>query len=270
MTNERRQGIYWLLTIPSNDWIPCLPEKICYIKGQKELGTETSYSHWQVLAVCSKKESLRSIKTLFGRTCHAELSRSNAASDYVWKEDTRIPGTQFEFGQLPLKRNSKRDWEKIWQLAKDGKVDEIPPDVRIQHYRTIRTISADFAVPLAMERTCHVYWGSTGLGKSREAWSKAGMDAYPKDPRTKFWDGYRGHEVVVIDEFRGGIDISHLLRWLDRYPVLVEVKGSSTVLRAKTIFITSNLSPEDWYKDLDEQTKEALLRRLEIKHFRSL
>jgi len=96
------------------------------------------------------------------------------------------------------------------------------------------------------------------------------LDAYPKDPRTKFWDGYNGQQHVVIDEFRGSIDISHMLRWLDRYPVIVEVKGSSTCLVATTIWITSNLDPRDWYMDLDVDTKQALLRRLVITHFDGL
>lgn len=111
-----------------------------------------------------------------------------------------------------------------------------------------------------------MFWGATGVGKSRRAWAEATFDAYPKDPRTKFWDGYRGQEHVVIDEFRGGIDVSHLLRWLDRYPVNVEIKGSSTTLCAKKFWITSNLPPEQWYPDLDEATKLALLRRLNVTH----
>lgn len=93
------------------------------------------------------------------------------------------------------------------------------------------------------------------------------MEAYPKTPTTKFWDGYRGEEHVVIDEFRGNIDISHLLRWLDRYPCIIEVKGSSLVLRAKHIWITSNLDPRQWYPLVDPDTVEALLRRLAITYF---
>lgn len=93
------------------------------------------------------------------------------------------------------------------------------------------------------------------------------MDAYAKDPRTKFWDGYSGQLNVVMDEFRGGIDISHMLRWLDKYPVLVECKGSSTVLKARSIWITSNIPPREWYPDLDRATLDALLRRLTIREF---
>lgn len=94
-----------------------------------------------------------------------------------------------------------------------------------------------------------------------------GLQAYPKDPRSKFWDGYRGQAHVVIDEFRGGIDIAHLLRWFDRYPVIVEVKGSSVVLNAKKIWITSNLAPEAWYPDTDQETIAALRRRINVTHF---
>lgn len=121
-----------------------------------------------------------------------------------------------------------------------------------------------------MEREVFVYWGDTGLGKSKLAWEEAGIDAYPKDPRTKFWDGYSGHRHVVIDEFRGAIDISHLLRWFDRYPVIVEVKGSSTVLKAEKIYITSNIYVDEWFPNIDLSTLNALKRRLKITHFTNL
>ena len=111
---------------------------------------------------------------------------------------------------------------------------------------------------LLLVRTCFVFWGRTGTGKSKRAWDEGGLQSYPKDPRTKFWDGYSGQRTVIIDEFRGAIDIGHLLRWLDRYPVIVEIKGSSTRLVAETIYITSNLDPRMWYPDLDPETLSAL------------
>ena len=117
-----------------------------------------------------------------------------------------------------------------------------------------------------MERSCVVYWGPTGTGKSHRAWREAGLAAYPKISTTKFWDGYRSHEHVVIDEFRGAIGIEKMLTWLDKYPVIIENKGSSTVLCATRIWITSNLHPNDWYPDVDQETKDALMRRLEIVH----
>jgi len=144
---------------------------------------------------------------------------------------------------------------------------EIEDSIRFQHYRTIRQIAADFAQPVGMERSCRVFWGRTGTYKSTRAWQEAGVDVYGKDPRTKFWCGYRGQENVVIDEFRGAIDISHLLRWLDRFPVHLEIKGSSVPCMVKRYWITSNLNPLYWYADLDTETKEALFRRMEIIEF---
>lgn len=59
-----------------------------------------------------------------------------------------------------------------------------------------------------------------------------------------------------------------MLRWLDRYPVRVESKGSTTPLLCDSIWITSNVDPRLWYPEVDEQTKEAFLRRLtNIVHF---
>lgn len=123
-------------------------------------------------------------------------------------------------------------------------------------------------VPMVRESTCNVYWGPTGTGKTRTAWEEAGLDSFPKDPNTKWWDGYRGQRNVIIDEFRGSISISHMLRWLDCYPVSVEPKGGGTPLAACKFWITSNLPPEKWYPDLDEDTFKALRRRFtKVVHF---
>lgn len=65
----------------------------------------------------------------------------------------------------------------------------------------------------------------------------------------------------------GGIDVSHILRFCDRYPVRVETKGSSRPLCAEKIWFTSNVDPRNWYPELDPETLVALLRRFNITHF---
>lgn len=263
------QGRYWLLTIPHEHFTPYLPPGLSYLKGQLEHGSDTGFLHWQLLALFSTAVRLPVVRRVFG-PFHAELSRSSAADAYVWKDDTAVDGTRFELGTKPLKRNSKRDWDRVFDLARSGNLMDIERSVLVPHYRTLRCIAADFACPTPMLREVFVFWGPTGTGKSRLAWERAGLEAFPKDPRTKFWDGYRGQEHVVIDEFRGGIDIAHILRWLDRYPCNVEVKGSSVPLKATKIWFTSNLDPRQWYPDLDTETYAALMRRINITHFDSL
>lgn len=256
---------YWMLTIPYDDWTPTivLPLGVSYLRGQGEIG-ESGYKHWQLLAIYPKQVRMATVKSSFVPSAHVEATRSARADDYVWKDETAIDGTRFEMGERPLRRNVKADWERIWTSAVAGDLMAIEANVRIQHYRTLRTIRADYSEPIAFERKIIVFYGPTGTGKSRRAWEEAGWSAYPKDPRSKFWDGYRDQKNVVFDEFRGGIDISHVLRWFDRYPVLVEIKGASTCLVAERIWITSNLHPKDWYPDLDYTTYQALERRLEI------
>lgn len=265
----RSQGRYWILTIPASEWelpgsIGECPGWIAYIKGQREIGEASSYEHWQIMVIAKKKISLSTIKSFFGRQCHAELTRSNAAEEYVWKEETRVPDSQFELGSRPHQRNNSDSWLRVWESAISGAMLEIEPSIRVQHYRTLRAIATDFARPIAMERTCVVYWGPTGTGKSTRAWGEAGMGAYPKDPRTKFWCAYQDQEHALVDEFRGDIHISHLLRWLDKFPVIVEIKGGAVVLKVKKWWFTSNIHPRQWYPDLDEQTWLALERRMEI------
>jgi len=257
-----RQFRWWIATIPREDWTPALPPGCDYLRGQPELG-EGGFSHWQVVCHWGRKSTLTSVKRSFCSTAHLEPTRSSAALAYVWKEESR-DGEPFEFGTKPLDRTSSADWDAIWDSATRGDLLSIPSDVRVRCYTTLRKISCDFAQPIGGIRTAICFWGRTGSGKSRRAFMEAGNEAYFKDPRSKFWCGYSGQESVIIDEFRGAIDIAHILRWLDRYPVMVETKGSAVPLRATKFWFTSNVHPRYWFQELDTPTYEALERRLEI------
>lgn len=271
------QGVHWILTIPHAHFTPYLPPNVACIRGQLELGTSNTtepsddteepggYLHWQLVVAFKRKVRLGGVRECFG-PWHAELTRSGAANAYVWKDDTAVAGTRFELGGLRIRRGPDTDWESIRELARTGRLDDIPADIYVRNYNSLKRIAMDHLQPTPTERTVRVYWGPTGVGKSRRAWAEAGMDAFPKDPRTKFWDGYRGHKKVVFDEFRGDIDIAHILRWFDRYPVIIEVKGSSTVFEATDVWITTNLDPVEWYPMVDGLTKDALYRRLIICH----
>lgn len=262
------QGRYWLLTIPHHQFTPYLPQNVNYIKGQLESGNETGYLHWQILVAFAKKIRLAGLKKVFGDNIHAELSRSDAADQYVWKEETRIEGTQFELGKKALKRNSDTDWDQVWESAKSGDLLAIPSDIRIRSYHTLKRIRKDYAKPeFRPEIQAKVFWGPPGTGKSRQAWEEAGVEAYIKASTTKWWDGYCGQENVIIDEFRGQIAIEHLLKWLDRYPCTVEEKGGQIALSATKFWICSNLPVDQWYPGLDRETLEALRRRVQITHF---
>jgi len=257
------QGRYWLLTIPVLDWnVPDeWHENIAYCRGQQEIG-EGGYHHWQILLALKKKQRLLATKRYFCNTAHLELSRSEAADEYVWKEDTAVPGTRFEYGERAFRRNKATDWQKVYESAKVGNLDEVPRDIYIRYYGNLTRIAKDHARPGLREGIeCHVYYGPTGTGKSHRAFEEA-QGAYVKNPNIKWWDGYQGEENVIIDEFSGLIDITYLLRWIDRYPCMVEIKGGAIVLKAKRFIITSNIHPDNWYPNATPAHRGALQRRI--------
>lgn len=204
----QRQARYWLLTIPANDFDPTpygqseggtLPHGITYLKGQREIGGNTGYEHWQLIAYFRNKVGRRMVKEVFGNSAHAEPSRSDAVRNYVFKEETAIEGTRFEYGKLSQRRANESDWGQVLELAISGRLLEIEADILVRYYGNLRRIAADHAVPVAMERVVFVFVGPTGTGKSRRAWDEAGMDAYSKSPTSKFWCGYDGQENGILD-----------------------------------------------------------------------
>jgi len=260
------QARHWIGTIFGEWVVPAsCPPTVQRIIGQREICPDTGREHVQLVASFNRPTRLAGVQRLL--ECpgsHWEPTRSENAVDYVQKEDTRIEGSQFCVGSLPMRRNSKADWDEVKRMAQENRLNEIPSDIYVRYYGGLNRIAQDHLRPIAMERSGIVYWGRTGSGKSRRAWDEAGVEAFSKNPNTKWWDGYRGEEAVIIDEFRGKIDISHLLRWLDRYPVSVEVKGGTRALNAKKLWFTSNIHPSLWYPEIDSQTYDALLRRLTI------
>lgn len=263
------QQRWFILTIPAADWSrpEDLPTGVQFLRGQRELAL-SGFEHWQlVVAFCSRKR-LAGVKAVFTASTHVEACVDIESSvRYVWKDETSVADTRFELGVRAMVRSAPKDWDAIWDLAKAGNIESIPKDIVIRCYNSLQRIRVDYLQPPAQERTACVYWGASGTGKSRTAWDEAGLSAYAKDPNTKFWCGYRGQEHVVVDEFRGNISISHILRWLDRYPVIVEVKGSAVVLNAVKFWFTSNIPLEEWYPGLDDETVCALRRRVVVTKF---
>jgi len=169
----RKQGIFFLVTCPEADYaIPTsLPGFCNWIVGQLEIG-KGGFRHWQICVALKAKTTPSSCRKQFGGRAHCELSRSEHAAAYCSKTETAVPGSQFEFGAKPFRRNSATDWEAVWTAAKSGDLLSIPANVRVVSYRTLRAIGSDYDTALAMERSCIVYWGATGTGKSRRAWDE--------------------------------------------------------------------------------------------------
>lgn len=265
---------YWILTIPKDKWDRTdVPKGITYMKGQLERG-ESGYEHWQAVAYTKKKCTYSKMISLWPNEAHVEHTLSEAAEEYVWKDETRI-GEMFEYGTKSIKRNSQNDWDDMFENAKRAKFDEIPADVKIRCWNQFQGIAKYYMAPEDRgEVKSYIYWGVSGSGKTHRAKQESGYftepdDVYMKIPTTKFWDGYRGQKNVIIDEFEGQINISHLKQWCDPTGTAcqVEVKGGAVPLLATRFWITSNRDWRIWYPTADSNDIDAIKRRFEILQF---
>lgn len=106
-----------------------------------------------------------------------------------------------------------------------------------------------------------VLFGPTGTGKSHLAFTQAGPDPYSK-PVGGWWDGYAGEKVVVFDEFTDDqADARDFLRWTDKWPLRVQVKGGFQAAKWDRVVFTSNSDPRDWYQ-FEQDHAAAVQRRI--------
>lgn len=232
---------------------PSLWDTCTYCVYQHEVGEQGTH-HFQGYAEFSGKHRFAHYKAMPGlETAHLEVRRGSAsqAANYCMKEEGRLDGP-YEWGEM--KEQGKRsDLEAIRR-----KLDENKPMKRIAEdhfsswcrynksfdlYKEIKQQPRDWAMELI------VIIGPTGTGKSRRAHEMAGESVYNKPPG-KWWDRYNGEHTVVFDEFYGhSYPYTQLLQLCDRYPFMVESKGSSKQFVSRRIIFTSNQDPKDWYNN---------------------
>lgn len=101
---------------------------------------------------------------------HIEIvKKNNGADTYCMKEETRVEGP-WEFGEKPIERNNKKDWEKVFEEAKMGNFDKIPADIKVRHWGNLNQIKKDHLKPEDKDHLRGVWiYGEAGVGKSRYA-----------------------------------------------------------------------------------------------------
>lgn len=196
----------------------------------------------------------------------------NYVSGECEKKGFQLNPTFVEFGTRPggtkaAGERERKRYQRAYELAREGKLDEVDPDIFIRHPGGIRAVYNLVQHRVTdLEECCGIWlWGAPGCGKSYHARELAGPDAYIKNCN-KWFDGYRtgGDSIqqnVIIDDF--GLEHSmlgyHLKIWADRYAFSAEVKGTSIMARPKMVIVTSNYHPSTIFSD--SELIKAILRR---------
>lgn len=267
MSGRNEQSRVFMLTInnPSADdrsTIFEVGEKVTYAVWQYERGDEGTY-HIQAYVELRRKTTLNTVISLFRRLrAHIEIRRGTQeeAVAYCSKEDTRIEGP-WSVGEKhhPGKRN---DIFALRAKVIEGKTNPelIMDDTVLSCFsrtqRFVAFMKLELSKPRDFETKIIVFWGPTGIGKSRLAKALLPEAWYYSNTKGVWFDSYDGVSDIIFDDFYGNIPYHQWLQLTDRYPVRVETKGGMLQFAPKVIIFTSNKPPWEWWKDQNGEYKD--------------
>lgn len=268
-TGRGRKSRYWCFTVNNfvstdeDEFKAAVPQHASYLVIGREVG-DSGTPHLQGYIELNERKHITWCKNVLHGRAHFEARRGKAqqAADYCKKD-----GQFFEEGKISQSKQGHRtDLDEIKQEIEEG-ADELT--IAENHFHKWIIYRRSFEAyrglvhgpRLRPELAVFVLYGDAGTGKTRFVVEREPQLWISWDPTLKWFDGYRGEEAVLLDDYRGGADFSFLLRLLDIYPLRVPIKGGTCPFNAKRIYITSNLPPKDWHSVCD-QSQAALLRRI--------
>jgi len=229
----------------------------------KEVG-ESGTPHLQFSITFKRSYSLAALKKLHNGV-HWEIQDCKQDNNYCRKRDSELIIDRDE----RKKKGARTDIDVCKEVVKEtlSMKEVVQSATSVQGVR-IAELWLKYNEPKRPLQEIEIHWryGSTGLGKTRWIWEKYGVENVYTPTSYKWWEGYDGHKIVLIDEFRGDwCKFGELLRLTDRYPYTVETKGGSRQIQATIWYITSCKHPSLVYNadgfDASEKV-DQLLRRI--------
>lgn len=242
-----------------------------YLGFGEEIAPTTGTPHLQGLVrfanSCRPAGASRELGRCFsvrdGQHIHVERARGTfaQAKAYCSKE-----GRFQQFGQEPA-QGKRTDLSIVTEKLSNGESMESAiqehPAVFVRCYKGL--VAYQQLLQPRRDFKTKVIWcyGPTGTGKSRWCHEQA-PEAYWKDGRSKWWDGYSNQPDVIIDDFRPNkeLSMSYILRLFDRYPFQVEGKGTTMQFNSRRIFVTAPWDPRDTYTLLPFEVKDEDIRQV--------
>lgn len=252
MTDRSRAWCFTVNNYNANDEILFQNLDCRYMVFGRESGDKEATPHLQGYLCLGEAKTLGGVKKIH-KTAHWEIARGSPEQNrtYCIKQ-----GLFEERGVIPMNQKRKGEsnaerWSDAKKAAIEGRLEDIPADIFVQYYRTVKEIKKDYMSKPDDLTDIENYWicGPPGSGKSRSA-----RERYPGSYFklcNKWWDGYQGEENVIIDDWELDHKVlgHHLKIWADRYSFLAETKGGAIHIRPKRIIVTSNYPIESVFED---------------------
>lgn len=264
---------------------------------QLERCPSTGALHWQMYFEFTKPVSFQYIQNDMRLVAaHCQRLGVRDAQGYYHKEDREdaraycmkdktavFPRVKGQIGEWTEEQGRRTDVEEIKYLIEKG-----TPLVQVlggcfkTAVRMMPGMKAYRAMMMQQQAQrfrnvkVRVYYGTTGTGKTlaavEEALEQVGQNwdkvfvLTLEQGRPAWWDGYNGGKVLIIDEYYNQLHVTQLLRYLDRIPLKLEVKGDNLWALWEEVWITSNRHPLEWVtpqgNPYGPEHQAALMRRI--------
>ena len=190
------------------------------------------------------------------------------------KKETNLLDTFEEYGECPVEmQGARNDLNNLYDMIKQGMTNyeilEAHPAYMMQLDKIERSrqiIREEKYKSEFRKLDVRYIYGSTNVGKSRGIMEMYGYEnVYRVTDYDHPFDGYKGQEVIMFEEFRSGLRIHDMLNYLDGYPLELPCRYANKVACYTKVYITTNIALERQYEELQKlykETWEAFLRRI--------
>lgn len=159
----------------------------------------------------------------------------------------------WHYGEFPTNQGERTDIDDIKECTTMKEAFNTGHNLQcVQYYEKYLKY---FEEPRRLKPMCYWYFGPTGCSKTWLAkkiaknWGKV----YHKTNKSKWWDGYDGEQVIILDDYNKNwdIDFNELLHVCQGGEHRIETKGGTRQLKGLRIFITSSKCVADTFQNVD-------------------
>ena len=229
-----------------------------YATCGKEVAPTTGTTHYHAVIVCEthiRTKNGNNLLEIDGILPHLERVKHGIKkiAEYCQKE-----GNFAEAGKRTWKEVLSKKEKNLMLL--NGNLEEMFRNGEISATEVIRadkirSVFTRISKPEKYKKRLIIWFkGPTGEGKTRTAIQIAERyyeeDYWITNDNLRWFDGYNSQKVAIIDDFRKTMltDWNFLLRLLDGYNLIVQIKGGFVKWNPSVIIITSPATPEEAFQ----------------------
>lgn len=272
----------WVFTLPESEYDRAYVEKHLgkykALIGQLEAAPTTGYLHWQLYLEAKSAVRFSTLRKLFPRG-HYKPARETRIQcvRYCTREDKRAPGGPvLELGEMSysVRQGKRTDIDSYYeQIMLEGKsADQVmfddPRAAKIEgQLRTLELVrDRETWGKKFREMEVHYLHGGTRTGKTSALYETYGYDDLYRVPNWRNpFDGYRGQDILLLDEYNTSVQIVDLLKILEGYPLEVAARYADKTAKFTKVFIVSNLPLQEQHLTIQQEHPKqwkAFLARL--------